>query len=208
MRHFTKIIVGALLMTGCANVWAGGGNLLFSAGQRTLDDNDWEPVDQQLQIGVITDIRLDESPLYIVASLQYSFDSDNVYESGTSGGESYVADIDLDAGYFDASVGLKYMPSIGDVFRPYVGLGVTAAGAAYITEGYVSGGGFYEDVDDDDSAGAIGGYVSVGSLFRIGHFALGIEARQIVATDFEFDGYDSNADALSVLGLIGFGWGD
>ncbi|MFA5941935.1 MAG: outer membrane beta-barrel protein [Sinimarinibacterium sp.] len=184
---FRFTLASALFCFG-TSVFAASGNVVASAGARYLDKDEWSPVEDQGQIGVLADFQIGQGPLYVTAGVQIS------------GKEEDESDGDLTASVIDFSLGAKFMPTFGQV-RPYVGAGIASVGAAYEFESD-----FGPDEDDDD--GSLGYYYGAGVLVRIGRFDIGADVRRIDGTDLELGGFDTNADSTVVSALFGWGWGE
>jgi opacity protein-like surface antigen len=161
------------------------GNVVGVLGVRSLQDDLWDGLDSQVAFGVLADFGLGDLPVYLSTGLIVSVDD---------GGEGFD---DATAAVADLSVGLKLMPTDGNI-RPYIGAGIASVGASIDTD-------FFGD-DDDQSFGY---YVNGGALFRIGgHFTLGVDVRYLGGTDIELFGFQGDADSLTAMALIGYSWGD
>jgi opacity protein-like surface antigen len=149
-------------------------------GGRQLDEDDYEPVDEQVMFG-IEYVR--ERPEDVAG-----------FEIGLMGSED-----DGDLGPFDvegrtSEIYAGVHKSFGtDVVRPYVG-----AGIAYInSEVEVA------NVDDDDGSAA--GYAHAGINFDISpSFAIGFDFRWLFASDLEIAGVDTDADYGQLAVVLGF----
>lgn len=189
MHYAHKLVLAALLSASSGTALAAGsGNVVGSLGLRYLDKDEWSPVEDQGQFGVLADFRIGPGPFYIAAGIQGSGNTED-----EPGGEVSGSVVDL-------SLGMKYMPTVGQV-RPYVGAGIASVGAAIEID--PDGG---PDEDDDD--GSIGYYFGAGVLVRFGQFSVGADVRRIAGTDLELFGVDTQADSTVVSALFGWGWGD
>ncbi len=75
LRHW--IIVAACSLT-TVPAFAMTGNASAFLGQKHLDSNDWSPVEDQVQIGVVSDLRGDDWPISFAVDLLVSSDKANM----------------------------------------------------------------------------------------------------------------------------------
>lgn len=186
MRQLAKLAVAAVFSCACASTFAAGGNVVHTLGMRLLNDDRWAPVEDQGQLGVLLDFQIAHSPFYVAAGLQHS-----------SRQETEFGD-ELTASVADASLGAKFMPTLGHI-RPYFGIGLASVSAAYEVES--------SSGDQDDNDGSLAYYYGAGLLVRFGHFDFGADVRHIAGTDLELFGDDINADSTVISTLFGWGWG-
>ncbi|MEQ1801082.1 MAG: outer membrane beta-barrel protein [Gammaproteobacteria bacterium] len=176
--------VGAALLLAASGAAYADGDVVGVLGVRSLQDDLWDGLDNQVAFGVTADFGLGELPLYLATGLVVSVDD---------GGEGFG---DATGAVADLSVGLKLMPTEGNI-RPYIGAGIASVGASIDT-----------DFGDDDDQ-SFGYYIGGGALFRIGgHFTLGVDVRYLGGTDIELFGFEGDADSLTATALIGYSWGD
>lgn len=180
---------GLLLFSTAARA---DGNMNFVYGQRSLDEDFWEPTEDQTVLGGTIDFGGANWPVHIAAGY-YQSDDD-----GTLNTFPILGSVDLDAELSEWSVGVHKVWKAGMV-RPFVGGGVSFVSAdADVTSvlGDVS--------DDDDSTGI---YVQGGVFWRLGEwFNLGFDARLLEGTDLTLFDQDGDADYWQIGALIGFGW--
>jgi len=94
-----------------AGSWTGNANFLI--GQKQLDENDWKPVEDQFELGVLVDFRKVDWPVSIAIDFLGSAD---VHESGVNKDEGFT---------FENHIGVrKIWEDTGSAFRPYLGGGV------------------------------------------------------------------------------------
>ncbi|MEQ1439485.1 outer membrane beta-barrel protein [Fontimonas sp. SYSU GA230001] len=187
MHAIPGILLVALLGLS-TSAFAAGGNVVASIGARYLDRNEWGPVEDQGQIGVLADLRIGPGPFYLAGGIQISG-----RERSVSGGSDTGSVVDF-------SLGMKFMPARGQV-RPYVGAGIASVGAAYEVENDYG-------PDDDDNDGSLGYYYGIGVLVRFGQFNVGADVRRIAGTDLELFGRSTDADSTVVSALFGWNWGE
>jgi len=147
---FVNMALSALLLLATpiahADDWTG--NVSGYLGHKSLDDKDWQELDSQGSIGIISDFRKQSWPVSIAADL---FLSGNVHESGTQKDTG---------GAVETHLGVRKIFTMkNSSFRPYVGGGI-----ALVTAG-VENENAGVKVDDDD--GAVGAWVGTGTYYAI-----------------------------------------
>lgn len=159
-------------------------------GQRNLDEDDYEPVDEQGVLGI--------------EFVHEARDSVVGWEFGLAGSAAEEteqvlgSDVDVEATTGEVYAGLRKSLGSGR-FRPYIGGGI-----AYIqSELEVSTPLGSADVDD----GSVAGYLHIGVSFDLTPgFFIGLDLRALVGSDLEYEGFDSDADyeqlALTVGGAF------
>jgi hypothetical protein len=163
------------------------GNVAVLIGGRAFDESVWEPVEDQVAVGLEADFRPARSPLGIEVGVQGS----NGYDSGSFG-------VDIDASSGELYAGPRLTLDAGGV-HPYAGAGVTFL--AVDVEGF-SGNVF---VRDDDAA--IGAYAHAGLYVNVTHaFNIGFDVRAVFGTDVDLFGADSDADYVQGALLLGARW--
>jgi hypothetical protein len=192
----TIVVLAATAFTFSPVLADGDGHVNFFIGQKSLDGDDWEPLDDQLEFGAVMSFGQDDWPVHIAVDVLASADEETVpYGPGTS--------ITLTGSTFEIAAGVRKIWGKGRV-HPYLGAGVAVIGAAFKGDN-----GFTSSSAKDTSFG----YWAGGGVFwRLGkHFNLGFDARYSSAEmDFDF-GFGSIAQDVSVGGLhygvlLGFGW--
>ncbi len=151
-------------------------------GQRSLDEDDWEPVEDQLAIG-----------------FDYSHEGAGSaigFEVGlfASGDDDEVGAVDVEGQTLELSAGIRKTFAEGSRFRPYVG-----AGLAVINAEVEAGG-----TDDDTS---LAGYAHGGLGYQISDtFLIGVDLRLLFGSDLEIAGVDTDADygQLAVVLAVSF----
>jgi hypothetical protein len=165
----------------------GTGNVNAFLGMKVLDEDDWEPVEEHVEIGILFDARPINWPISIAGGLLYSE------------GEETEMDIKLEGNTLEFDVGVKKIFENASIVRPFL-----AGGAAFIqaeTEGSVFG--IFDFGDDTD---AIGLWVSGGAYLTLSeHFNLGLDIRWSKAEadwyreDIELGGFHAGL-------LLGYHW--
>jgi hypothetical protein len=163
------------------------GNVAVLLGGRALDEDVWDPVEDQVVIGLEADFRPARSPIGIEVGVQ-----------GSNGYDHDFLGVDLDASMGELYVGPRLTIDAGRV-HPYVGVG--ASFFAVDLEGF-SGSVFVRD--DDVGIGAYahaGVYVNVAPAFNIG-----FDVRTLFGTDVDLFGADGDADYVQGALLLGVRW--
>ena len=139
-------------------------------GQRSLDEDDWEPVEDQLTLG-----------------FDYSHEAAGSaigFEVGlfASGDDEEVAGADVEGPTLELSAGIRKTFAEGSRIRPYLGAGVAVINA----EAEVGG-------SDDDTS--LAGYAHGGLGYQISDtFVIGVDLRVLFGSDLEIAGVDTDAD--------------
>lgn len=155
--------------------------LLF--GMRFLDEDDYDPVEDQPAFGFDYSFEPPGSPVGFEVGLMGSYQEDDILGA------------DLEVGIGEVYGGVrKTFGEPGSVLRPYVGGGASVINV----DVEISGAG-----SDDDSS--LAGYVHGGFLGQLGEsFFLGLDLRTLFGSDIEIGGVDGDADYVQ-LGLV-LGW--
>jgi opacity protein-like surface antigen len=150
-------------------------------GQRNLDEDDWDPVDQQAVFGVEYAREKAGDAIGFEVGLMGSTDDDT------------VAGVDIEGTVSELYAGVR--KTFGeDVVRPYVGAGLSYVSAKVDIEGFG---------DDDDQSGAI--YLHGGVDFDITEsFFLGLDLRFLFGSDIELLGESGDADYGQLALALGF----
>jgi hypothetical protein len=178
--------------------WAGAdGHVNFFIGQKSLDGDDWEPVEDQLEFGAVMSFGQDEWPVHIAVDVLASADEETVFDP-LGGGNLKVT-----GSTFEVAAGVRKIWKKGRVL-PYIGAGVGVIGAKVeADDGFVS-------VDGSDSG--FGVWAGGGVFWRLGgHFNIGLDVRYSSAdVDVDFGQgivvQDVSAGGLHYGALLGFGW--
>jgi opacity protein-like surface antigen len=178
---FSMVFVLLAAFNGAA--WAGG-NVNIMYGQKNLDDDDWEPVEDQREYGIMIDFKANDNwPISIALDLLFSDDDDD-----------YLG-VDVEGETREFNIGVrKYFP-VTPQFKPYVG-----GGLAYIdAEVSAAIGGFR--ASDDDSE--VGFWLSGGAVFTFAeHINVGVDLRYSDA-EVTIAGVDGEAGGTHVLLFAG-----
>jgi len=149
-------------------------------GQRSLDEDDWAPLEDQPMFGVEFSSERPGSILGWEVGLMGSYTSDDVF--GVS--------LDATTGEIYGGVRKTFLQS---TVRPYVGAGLSAINAR------LEGGG----VSDDDTS--LGIYGHGGAIVMLGQsFHLGLDLRGLFGTDVELFGVSGDADYVQLALVLGW----
>ena len=162
------------------------GNANFLLGLKNMSESDWEPIENQRELGVLVDWGEKNWPIHVATDLLISKD-----DEGQSG-------LDVDGKTWELAAGVRKVWYQNDRFRPYAGGGLNLMKAEIEIED--SSG----SADDDDMA--IGAWVGGGIYWRIGpvfHVGVGLRYSYAEVTLF---GEDLKAGGLHYGLLLGFGW--
>jgi len=172
------------------------GHVNFFLGQKSLDSDDWDPVDQQGEFGAVMSFGGSDWPVLIAVDVLTSGKEEDVFDNVFGASK-------LRAGTFEGAFGARKIWKVGNS-RPYVGGGIALIGAAAEFDT-----GFFE-FDADDAA--VGPWVGGGVFWRLGsHFNLGFDARWSKAEvdlDFGANVVEKDVEAGGFQGglTVGFGW--
>ena len=183
----------AIVLLLAASPSLAGGNANFLIGSRALDEDFWEPLEQQGVFGVTVDFGKEGWPVNLAIG---------VYGSGTTEEESnlVLGDTDVTGAVGELSFGVLKAWSPKGSFHPYVGGGLASVGAAAEIDTQFFG-------DDDDHDSSLGVYIHGGVFWRLGsRFNLGVDARSVLGTKITLFGEEGDADYFQLGLLLGWGW--
>jgi hypothetical protein len=169
------------------------GNANFLLGMRQLDEDTWDPLDQQGVFGVTVDFGGADWPIHLETGFYGSSDKEDVFD------DTILVEGDLKVDVVEVFFGVnKTWDSSGSI-RPFVGGGLASAGASIEVDTP------FGDVDDDDSS--LGAYAHGGVFWRLGQrFNIGFDARFLTGTDLTVFDEDVDVDYLQAGLVLGFGW--
>ena len=180
-----KIIITIMLALFAFNAQAlqWTGNVNFYLGKKSVDSEDWAPVDDPVAFGVMVDFKESSWPVSIALDVMASYDE--MTESGIK--------FEGTTSEFNAGVRKIWQPG-GSMVRPYIGGGLAIIGAEFKGTGF-------NTVSDDDTAMGIwlngGIYWTLGRSFNIG---LDLRYSQAEVTLFGVDGEAGGGFAGLLLG--------
>jgi len=191
----TVVLVAAAFTFSPA--WAGAdGHVNFFIGQKSLDDGDWQPIEDQLEFGAVMSFGQDDWPVHIAVDVLASADEETLSDPA-------LGTVTLTGSTVEFAAGVRKIWKKGRVL-PYLGagVGIIAAGSKF-DDGFVS-------VDASDAG--FGFWAGGGVFWRLGgHFNIGLDARYSSAeVDLDFGSgvvaQDVSAGGLHYGVLLGFGW--
>ena len=167
-----------------AEAWTG--NLNFVLGQKTLEEEDWAPLDKQTEFGVLIDFKQTSWPVSIAVDILASVDTTTDLGIEVEGNTSE----------FDIGV-RKIWDMPGSQIKPYIGGGLAFINAEIKATDVVT-------VSIDDSGT---GYWLNGGIYwaLTENFNLGIDLRYSQA-DVTFFGIEGDAGGTHVGVLAGYHW--
>lgn len=184
-----KYLVAAVVLLSMTYVQAGDftGNTNFFLGQKFLEKDDWAPLENQTEIGVMVDFKQEEWPVSIAVDLLVSSTEED--EQG----------IELTGSTIELNLGVRKIFEIeGSSMRPYIGGGLAFISAEYEgSQGYIK-------VSDDDSA--VGVWANAGVYWTLNEsFNVGLDLRYSKAEVTLFD-VEGEAGGTHVGLLLGYHW--
>lgn len=181
-KKILAIILMLFFINSPVNAWTG--NVNFFLGGKSLDENDWEPVDQHAEFGVLVDFKQQDWPVSIALDFLGSV------EEATQSGINYEGT----TSEFDVGV-RKIWGAEGTKIRPYIGGGLAFVSAEFKGTAFTT-------VSDDDNGTGIwlngGVYWTLNQSFNIG---LDLRYSQADVTLFGVDGDAGGTHAGLILGI-------
>ena len=130
------------------------GNINFFLGAKSMEKDDWAPIEDQGEIGVLIDFKQDTWPVSIAIDLLHSSD------------RATLEGFRFDGRTTELNLGVRKIWDHFPMIRPYIGGGLALINAE------LEGSSFGIRVSDDDTSAGIwlngGIYWTLGSAFNIG----------------------------------------
>lgn len=168
-----------------ADHWSG--NISGYLGQKQLNDEDWSPLEKQMSLGMILDVKRQSWPMSIAFDLIGSAD---IEENGANKQEAYTIEKHL-------GVRKTFEPA-GMPVKPYIGGGLALINAKLKDRTSSTS----TSVDDD----AVGTWLGAGAYLPISsNFQLGIDVRYSQA-DVTLDQVEHEAGGLHWGATAGYSW--
>ncbi|HEX4825265.1 MAG TPA: hypothetical protein VFV19_13245 [Candidatus Polarisedimenticolaceae bacterium] len=170
------------------------GNVNLFVGEKLMDKQDWDPVEDQPEFGVMFAFGLEHSPVHFAMDILYS-QKDSVVDS------PFLGPVDVKSSSAEYAIGVRKVWDLG-AFHPLVGAGgcLVAVNLDYDAPG------FHPHYADN----AYGLWIEGGLSWRLaGHMNLGLDARYTHAdARFMRNGLpvDIAAGGLHAGVLLGYGW--
>ncbi|MGA1842829.1 MAG: outer membrane beta-barrel protein [bacterium] len=172
------------------------GNLNFFIGQKSLDKDDWAPVEKQSEFGLELDFKRYHWPLSIAVELLYSIDKGSFLVDPNTG-SMYV-----EGKTYELNFGVRKRFPLYKGITPFIGGGITNI--------WAKSKGDLRDIIVSSSDSNLGYWVSGGIYWTLQDMLnIGVEIRYSYAESDIFknsDGSMSNAGGLHLGGLIGYHW--
>ncbi|MFN0009116.1 MAG: outer membrane beta-barrel protein [Planctomycetota bacterium] len=152
-------------------------------GQRQLDEDEWSPLDEQPMFGLEYSRETQGDTVGFEVGIMGSADEDTVAGS----------DVEVSTGEFYGGIRKTFGE---EVFRPYVGAGLSLVNLEVDTSGLG---------DDDDASAA---FYAHGGLAILASEALliGLDLRFLIGSDIEIAGVDTDADYVQLALFLGIGF--
>jgi opacity protein-like surface antigen len=188
MRKVTFIIVACFLLSipssAICDSWTGNINAFL--GTKQLDKDDWEPLEEQSEFGVMVDFKKTNWPVSIAIDFL------------TSSDETTISGITIEGKTSEFAFGVRKIFATSGNFRPFIGGGLANISAE------LSGKSGWASVSDDDSA--MGFWLCGGIYWTFAEsFNLGLQLRY---SDAEVTLYniDGEAGGTHTGLLLGYHW--
>lgn len=198
MKKVILIIVAVSLFLFPASAlcgdWTGDVNLFLGAKQ--LEEDDWEPVDEHDEYGIMLDFRQKSWPVSIALDFLGSTSDEETVSDYVPG--YGVVPFTVEAETSEFHLGIRKIWDQLTPFRPYIGGGLAMVNAE------IEGSAYGYKVSDDDNA--MGFWFGGGLYITLaGHLNLGVDARISRAEVTLFD-EDGEAGGTHAGILIGYHW--
>lgn len=182
----TALIVCILCPLTASGQWTGDAKLFF--GAKMLDKDDWEPVEEHAELGLMFDFGQEQWPFNIAIDVLGSVadDTENIY--------GYYYDYEVET----SELNLGIRKAWGDVLRPYLGGGIAFITAKYETSA------LGVKISEDDNG--VGYWINGGLMLTLANtFDLGLDLRYSDA-DVTLLGYDVEAGGTHAGIFLGLHW--
>ena len=170
--------------------WTGNINVFF--GQKNLDKDDWEPVEEQSEFGIEVDFRKKDWPVNIAIDVLVSSDDQSIIDP-------FFGQVDLEGKTKEFNIGIRKIWDEHSSVRPFIGGGLSYIRAeAEVTIPSLG--------SASESDTGIGIWLGGGVYFTLGeHFNLGVELKYSDADVTLFD-VDAAAGGTHYGLLAGYHW--
>jgi hypothetical protein len=170
------------------------GNLNFLLGAKILEEDDWYPVDEQSEFGVLIDFRQHEWPISIAVDFLASYDARTYYDPFF--GEYF----DLEGSTFEMDLGVR------EIIVPQPGINIFFGGGIALITARIKVSGFGPSESDSDSG--TGFWVNFGITWTLGEaqaFNIGFDIRYSQAKA-EMNGYEGESGGTHAGLILGYHW--
>jgi hypothetical protein len=183
-KNILAVILMLFFINAPANAWTGNVNAFL--GQKTLDADDWEPIDKQPEFGVLLDFKQQDWPISIAIDFLGSTD------------DTTVAGVLVEGSTSEFDVGIRKIWEVsGNPIRPYIGGGLAFVNAE------IRGTYIFTVTEEDTGAGI---WLNGGFYWTLSqHFNLGFDLRYSQA-DVTLYNVDVKAGGTHAGILLGYHW--
>ncbi len=183
-KNVLAVVLMLFFASANANAWTGNVNAFL--GQKTLEEDDWAPLDKQAEFGVLVDFKQPDWPVSIALDFLGSYD------------EAIALGFNFEGTTSEFDVGVRKIWDVsGSTIRPYIGGGLAFINAELkITT--------YPTITDDDNGTGI--WFGGGVYWALGpHFNLGFDLRYSKADVTVYD-VDVEAGGTHAGVTLGYHW--
>ena len=197
MKEITVVAIACFLLSipnlAITHDWTG--NLNVFLGAKVLDEDEWEPVEDQDEFGIKVDFRRQAWPVSIVIDyLSSSGDETELMFDPLLG----TVEFDIEGETSELNLGVRKIWDQSTYIRPFIGGGISFISAEY--KGTALG------ITVSDSDNAVGIWFGGGVYWTLAdHFNIGLEAAFSTAEVTLFD-LDADAGGGHFGVLAGFHW--
>ena len=171
-------------------------NLDVLLAQKQMESDDWRPVENQLELGIMGTFGGESWPIQAAGDFYRSAGSDTLQGFDEFGNPLSV---DVEGTTTEIGLGVRKI-FVADVFRPHVGAGLAMVSASVHAK---ASNGF----SNSDSDSAFGPWVAAGASIRAGNnLNVGLLVRWSAA-NIEMNGVDADAGGLHFGITVGAGFG-
>ena len=171
------------------------GNVNFFLGAKFLEEDDWEPVDEHVEGGILVDFKQQWFPFSIAIDLLYSGNDQDmgvhVFGFGTFGAhvESRTTEVNL---------GIRKIWEKSETVRPFVGGGLAIINAELNSKAL--------GVSESDDDTGVGAWIDAGIYWTLNkQFNIGVDARWSRA-EVDLYGITGQAGGWHIGAMAGFHW--
>jgi opacity protein-like surface antigen len=183
-KYILAVLLMSYFISANASQWTG--NVNFFLGGKTLEENEWAPVDEQGEFGVLVDFKQSQWPVSIAIDILGSAD------------EATVSGFNFEGITSEFNVGVRKIWQVaGSSIRPYIGGGLAFVYAEFKETS------FFTISNDDNSTGI---WLNGGVYWTLGqNFNLGLDLRYSQA-DVTLFGVDVDAGGTHAGIILGYHW--
>lgn len=183
-KNILAVILMLIVNSAYANEWSGNINLFL--GKKSLDSDDWAPLDEQDEFGVLVDFKKNHWPVSI--ALDFLVSADDATENG----------VNFEGKTTEFNAGIRKVWKVSDsLMRPYLGGGYSIVTAEWETTGASS------QSDNDKGSGI---WLNGGLYWTlVQSFNIGLDLRYTNSDITLFSTWDDEGGVHAGL-FIGYHW--